>query len=36
VAWLWAGTVLWAGTLAVVVGRMAYVLNESNGYVSLW
>ncbi|MET7512833.1 DUF3592 domain-containing protein [Streptomyces sp. NPDC005480] len=36
VAWLWTGTVLWAGTLAVVVGRMAYVLNESNGYVSRW
>ncbi|MFD5117719.1 DUF3592 domain-containing protein [Streptomyces sp. NPDC058385] len=36
VAWLWAGTVLWAGTLAVVVWRMAYVLNESQGYVSRW
>ncbi|MFF1730867.1 DUF3592 domain-containing protein [Streptomyces sp. NPDC058247] len=35
-AWMWAGMVLWAGTLAVVVGRMAYVLNESNGYASLW
>ncbi|MGW4385699.1 DUF3592 domain-containing protein [Streptomyces sp. NPDC004685] len=36
VAWLWAGTMLWAGTLAVVVWRMAYVLNESQGYVSRW
>ncbi|MEU6660949.1 DUF3592 domain-containing protein [Streptomyces sp. NPDC046821] len=32
VAWLWAGMALWAGTLAVVIGRIAYVLNASQTY----
>ncbi|MFF2508325.1 DUF3592 domain-containing protein [Streptomyces sp. NPDC058067] len=36
VAWLWTGMALWAGTLAVVIWRMVYVMNVSTGYASPW